>query len=250
VAIVNETMARKYWQGRSPIGGRFRMGSRGDRPWITVIGVVKDLRHNGIIGPVKEKFYRPHAQFAQSTGFAPRSMTLVIRTAADPMSVAGAVRAAVSEVDPNVPLAGVLPMREVVSNAMATSSFTSVLLAAFAGTALLLSAVGLYGVLAYLVSQRTREIGIRVALGATGAIIMAVVLRRGAALTGLGVGAGIAGAAAAARFMSTFLYGVDPFDPLTFTSVPLLLAIVALAASVVPAWRAARVDPLTALRTE
>jgi putative ABC transport system permease protein len=250
VAIVNETMARIYWGDRSPIGGRIRMGGNPDRPWITVVGVVRDLRHNGLVAPVKEKFYRPHAQFHVSTGFAPRSMSFVVKTDGDPLTLAGSVRAAVAEIDPNVPVASVRPMTEVVSNAMATSTFTGLLLALFAGLAVTLSAVGLYGVLAYLVSQRTREIGIRVAIGATAGDVLGIVLWRGIVLTAVGAAVGLVGALAATRLMASLLYGVQPLDLVTFLSVPLVLGAVGLFASLIPAWRAARVDPLVALRTE
>lgn len=251
VAIVNETMARKYWGTKSPIGGRIRMGgSDQQRPWVTVVGVVHDLRHNGLVAPVKEKFYCPHAQFANSTGYVPREMTLVVRTTGDPATIAGSVRAAVGAVDPNVPLSSVRPMREVVSSAMATSSFTGLLLALFAGTALLLAAVGLYGVLAYLVSQRTREIAIRAALGATPREVVGMVLGRGLVLVGVGLAAGLAAAFASSRVMAALLYGVEARDPVTFAAVPVLLGLVALVACAVPAWQAARVNPLEALRSE
>ena len=247
---MNETMARIYWGDRSPIGGRIRMGGNPDRPWITVVGVVRDLRHNGLVAPVKEKFYRPHAQFHVSTGFAPRSMSFVVKTNGDPLTLAGPVQAAIAEIDPNVPVASVRPMTEVVSNAMATSTFTGLLLALFAGLAVTLSAVGLYGVLAYLVSQRTREIGIRVAIGATARDVLGIVLWRGIVLTAVGAAVGLVGALAATRLMASLLYGVQPLDLATFLSVPLVLGLVGVVASLVPAWRAAGVDPLVALRTE
>ena len=251
VAIVNETMVRKYWDGESPVGRRMRMGSSNpNRPWITVVGVVRDLRHNGLIAPVKEKFYIPHTQFAVSTGFAPRDMTFVLRSSGDAMSVAGQARAALARLDQNVPVSSVRRMTEVVSDSRASSTFTGLILGVFASLALLLSAIGLYGVLAYIVSQRTREIGIRLSLGATPQGILRLVLWRGLALSAIGVVAGLAGAFAVTQMMSAFLYGVGAHDPFTFIAVAAVLLGVATAASAIPALRAARVNPLVALRTE
>jgi putative ABC transport system permease protein len=250
VALVNETMARRYWADGNPIGRRIRMGADGTRPWITVVGVVQDVRHNGITAAVKEKFYRPHAQFHMSTGFSPRAMTLVVKTDGDPLALAGAVRRAVVSLDPNVPVAAVRPMTEVVGETMAASSFTGLLLGLFALLALALAAVGIYGLLSYLVSQRTREIGIRVAIGASRHDVVALVLRKGLLLTLGGLGSGLVLAFAATRLMQALLYGVASVDAVTFVTVPVVLILVALGASYIPAARATRVDPLLALRSE
>ena len=250
VALVNETMARRYWADGIPIGRRIRMGADGTRPWITVVGVVQDVRHNGITAAVKEKFYRPHAQFHMSTGFSPRAMTLVVKTDGDPLAIAGAVRRAVVSLDPNVPVAAVRPMTEVVGETMAASSFTGLLLGLFALLALALAAVGIYGLLSYLVSQRTREIGIRVAIGASRHDVVALVLRKGLLLTLGGLGSGLVLAFAATRLMQALLYGVASVDAVTFVTVPVVLILVALGASYIPAARATRVDPLLALRSE
>jgi putative ABC transport system permease protein len=250
VALVNETMAARYWSDGNPIGRRIRMGSDGTRPWITVVGVVQDVRHNGITTTVKEKFYIPHAQFHLSTGFAPPAMTLVIRTDGDPRDLASPVRRAVAQLDPSLPVSGVRPMTDVVADTMAPSSFTGLLLALFAALAVVLAAIGIYGLLSYLVSQRTREIGIRMAIGASHGNVVSLVLRKGLLLTGCGVAAGLALAFGATRLMQALLYGVGPLDLVTFAAVPAILLVVAVAASYLPAARAARVSPLLALRSD
>jgi putative ABC transport system permease protein len=250
VALVNETMARRYWTDRSPIGGRIRMGSDGDRPWITVVGVVQDVRHNGITTTVKEKFYRPHAQFQVSTGFAPSAMTLVVKTDGDPRALAKPVRQAVAQLDPNLPVSAVRPMSDVIDDAMAPSSFTGLLLASFAALAVLLAAVGIYGLLSYLVSQRAREIGIRMAIGASQRDVVSLIVRKGLLLTGAGLIVGLTLAFGATRLMGALLYGVGPVDLTTFATVPAILLVVALAASYLPAARATRLSPLLALRSD
>jgi putative ABC transport system permease protein len=250
VALVNETMAARYWSDGNPIGRRIRMGSEGTRPWITVVGVVEDVRHNGITTTVKEKFYIPHAQFHLATGFAPQAMTLVIRTDGDPRELANPVRRAVAQLDPSLPVSGVRPMSDVVADTMAPSSFTGLLLAVFAVLAVVLAAIGIYGLLSYLVSQRTREIGIRMAIGASHRDVLSLVLRKGLLLTGCGVAAGLTLAFGATRLMQALLYGVGPLDLVTFLAVPAILLVVAVAASYLPAARAARVSPLLALRSD
>ncbi len=250
VAVVNQTMARRYWPDGNPIGRRIRMGSNAGRPWITVVGIVADVRHNRLDGPSKEKFYRPHAQFANSTGFAPRSMTLVVRASTDPLSLAGPIRQALARLDRRLPVADVRTMDEVVAAAVTTARFTGFLLALFAALAMLLSAIGIYGVLSYLVSARTREIAIRMALGATGGDVLRQVLRQGAVLGAAGIALGTAAAAGLTRLMQALLRGVTATDPATFATIPVALVVVALAASAIPAWRATRVDPIVTIRSE
>ena len=250
VALINEEMARRYWQGRDPVGGRIRIGMNPSRPWVTVVGIVGDVHHNGLTEPIKEKFYVPHAQWHKSVGNPIRSMTLVIRTAASPAAIVPAVRGAVASIDPNLPIADVRSMDDVVGATLSTPRFTGMLLAMFAALALALSAIGIYGVLSYLVSRRTREIGIRVAVGASRAQVLRLVLGSGLTLALIGVGIGLVVAAGTSTLIASLLHGVSPIDPLTFGSVAVLLPIVALAASAVPAWRATRVDPIVALKTE
>ncbi|HXW06611.1 MAG TPA: ABC transporter permease [Vicinamibacterales bacterium] len=250
VGLINEEMARRYWSGRDPIGGRFRIGGNPNRPWVTVVGIVADVRHNGVTEPIKEKYYVPHTQWHESVGNPIRAMSLVVKTSTDPLTLVGPVRARIRALDPNLPVAQVRTMTDVVGATMSTPRFTGVLLGAFAAMALMLSAVGIYGVLSYLVSRRMREIGIRVAIGAGRGHILSLVLRSGLGLAVAGVAMGLAVAAVAARTMSSLLHEVSPLDPVTFAAVGLGLTLVAAAASFVPAWRATRVDPVMALKTE
>ena len=252
VALVNETLARLYFAGRDPIGGRMKIGG-GDpnRPWVTIVGVVADVRHNGITEAIKEKFYIPHTQWHLSTRNPIRGMTLVVKTSSlDPLTLAGPIRQEIRAMDPNLPVAAIRTMDDVVGATMSNSRFTGVLLSVFAAVALVLSAIGIYGVLSYLVSRRTREIGIRLAIGAGRMQVLAMVLRSGLSLALGGMIAGLAVALVLTRSMRSLLHGVSPADPLTFGIVAVSLTVVATAASLVPAWRAMRVDPVVALKTE
>ena len=250
VGLVNEEMARRYWSGRDPIGGRFRIGGRADRPWVTVVGIVGDVRHNGITTAVKEKFYVPHTQWHLSVGNPIRSMTLVLRANGDPAALAAPVRDVIRQIDPNLPVAEVRSMNDVVGSALSTPTFMSVLLSIFATLALSLSAIGIYGVLSYVVSRRTREIGIRVAIGAGRARVLRMVLSSGLALALVGIVAGLILAAAVTGLLRGLLHGVTPVDAATFVTVAVALIGVAALASLVPAWRASRVDPVVALKSE
>lgn len=250
VAVVNETLARQYFRDGDAVGGRIRVGSMRN-PWVVVVGIVADERHNGVTGLVKEKFYIPHSQWHLVTGGnLIRNAFVVVRTTGDPMALAGTVGGEVRAIDPTVPVANVRPMREVVSAALATPRLTGFLLGAFAAIALVLAAVGIYGVLAYLVARRTHEIGIRLAIGADRAQVVRMVLAQGLTLTALGLAAGLAGAVGLTRLMASVLYDVTPTDPWTYTAVIVGLMGVAAAASLLPALRAARVNPLVALRSE
>jgi predicted permease len=251
VTVINETLARTYWKNPDEaVGGRIRVGSARN-PWLTVVGMVADERHNGVTGIVKEKFYVPHSQWHIATGGnLIRGGFLVVRTTGDPMAIASSVRSQVRALDPNIPVANIRPMTEVVSTSLATPRLTGFLMGAFAAIALTLAAVGIYGVLSYLVARRTHEIGIRLAVGADRIQVMAMVLKQGMTLAGVGIMAGLVAALALTRLMRTLLYQVRPSDPETFVVVSLALVVVAIIASAVPAYRATRVSPLIALRTE
>ena len=251
VAVVNETMARTYWTDPAAVvGGRIRLGSAAARPWATVVGIVADERHNGVTAIIKEKFFIPHIQWPVATngGDPIRSVFVVARTTGDPLSVAGAVRNEIRQMDASLPVANVRSMNDVVAAALATPRLTGFLLGAFAAIALALAAVGIYGVLAYLVSQRTQEIGIRLAIGADRSQVLGMVLRHGLSLAAVGIVIGLIGAFALTRLMQSLLYAVGPNDPLTFVAVAAALLLIALMASFLPAWRATRVSPMIALR--
>jgi putative ABC transport system permease protein len=255
VAAVNETMARAFWPGESAVGKRFKVGSPDSPdPWLTVVAVVADVRQMGADAPVKPEMYVPYKQAAPHWAngpyvfFAPRD--LVVRTSVAPTSIVAPVREAVREVDPYQPVSSVRTMEEVLGRETAERRVGVILLAGFAGLALLLAALGVYGVLAFFVVQHTPEIGVRVALGASPGDVLRMVVARGMKLVLAGVALGLAGALALTRLMESQLYGVSAADPLTFLLTTLLLATVALLACLVPALRATRVDPLEALRYE
>ena len=253
VAVVNETMARTFWtDAAAAVGGRIRLGSAAARPWATVVGIVADERHNGVTGIIREKFFIPHIQWPVATagGDPIRSVFVVARTTGDPLSVAGAVRNEIRQMDATLPVANVRSMNDVVATALATPRLTGFLLGAFAAIALALAAVGIYGVLAYLVSQRTQEIGVRLALGADGSQVLGMVLRHGLLLAAVGIAAGLIAAFALTRLIQSLLYEVRPNDPITFVAVAAVVLSIALAASFVPARRATRVSPAIALRAE
>ena len=250
VAIINETMARQYWPGENTLGRRFKIGSPDDpeRPWTTIVGIVADVRQMGIDEPVKAEMYLPHRQITHNPWFIPRD--LAIRTTGDTSSLVSGVRQAIREVDPDQPVSNVATMAEVLGEEAAQRRMGMIMLVGFAVLALLLASLGIYGVLAYFVTQHTNEIGVRLALGATPRNILFLVLKKGMGLTLIGVGIGIAASFAFTRWMSSLLFGVKAADPLTFVAVPLLLGIVALLACAIPARRATKVDPMVALRYE
>jgi len=244
VIVVNEAMAREMWPGEDPIGKRLVV-SWGE-PEVTdgVIGVVGDVRLVNLDAPVRPTIYWPHNRTAYS------ALTVVVRGAGDAASLTSAAVAQVRALDPQQPVANVRTMEEVVGASVGDRRVVMLLAGVFAAVALLLAALGLYGVLAYLVTERTREIGVRLALGASRAAVLGLVVRRALGLTAAGALAGLAGAVALTRLMQNLLFAVTPTDPVTYGAVVGVLVAVAAAASLVPAWRAARVDPVTALRAE
>jgi putative ABC transport system permease protein len=249
VVVINETLAREYFPNRDPVGKRLRIGGNA-APWLTIVGITGDVHHNGLTTPVKRAWFIPHEQWALSAGNARRAMTLTVRTTGDPWALLPGITAAVRRMDPDLPLTQIALMDDVLSTAVQEQRFTMALMSGFAAFALLLAAIGIYGVISYSVSQRTREMGIRIALGADVGTVRRLVLRQGLLPAGLGILGGVAVAALAARSARTLLYGVAPWDPLTFTAIPLLLLVVAALSIGLPALRASRVPPVEAMRME
>jgi len=249
--VVSRSVAERFWPGRSPLGKRIANGlANGKAPWYTVVGVVGDVHVRGLDQKPIETVYFAMGRSSETESFTPRGVSLVVKTAGDPRSLGSPIRGIVRELDPNLPVSRIRPLKEVAASSMARVSFTMFLLALAAVVALLLGAVGIYGVISYVVSQRTREIGVRMALGAGRNDISRMVLREGLGITLLGIAIGLAAALAVTRLMLALLFGVSPTDPATLAAVPVLLAGVALLASWMPARRAASVEPLEAIRYE
>jgi predicted permease len=248
LAIVNEPLAARHFQGQSPLGRRFKFGNTGEKGyWYTIVGVVKPIRESGVLAEMKPAVYRLHEHCDQIGSL---NLGLVVRTAVEPASIVSSVRQAIWSVDENQPIARIQTMEEIVDRQLSTPSQSTALLSAFALLALLLAALGIYGVLSYAVAQRTNEIGVRMALGATSSEIMLSFGRRGLGVTLTGLAIGVVLAAIASRLVSTLLYGFRPDYVTTVAVVSVILVAVAALACVVPARRAARIDPMTALRQE
>ena len=243
-AVINQTMARRFWPNEDPVGRRVRLRLGPNGPAVVVVGVVGDIRHHGLETEPKPELYVPYAQAGV------QGMTIVIRTAVPPDRLVSAIRQQVWALDKQIPIPSIRTLDEVLAASMARPRFRTLLLVVFAGLALLLAAVGIYGVIAYSVSRRTNEIGLRMALGAEVTDIVRMVLRQVFVLTLAGIAAGLLGAAFLTRLLTSLLYEVAPTDPLTFATVAVGLMGVALLASYLPAWRATRIDPTVALRTE
>src|SRR4029077_12317157 len=246
VAIVNQAFVDQYLPGINPLGQKIIVYMKSDEEAENapseIIGVVGDVRLMGLDTPAQPTVYWPHPELTMSR------MTILVRTAADPMGLVSTVRNELRQMDRDQPMANVATMEQLLSDSYSRSRFTMMVLGVFAGTALLLAAVGIYGVVAYTVAQRTNEIGIRVAMGAQRRDVLRLILGQGSRLIFWGVGIGIAAGLLLTRLIAGMLYGISATDPLTFAGVALLLMAVALSACYVPARRAMRVDPLVALR--
>jgi putative ABC transport system permease protein len=243
VAIVSESVARRFWPGEDATGRR--IGYPWESPWLSIIGVVPDNRQDSLTDTLAGTIY---VAWEQRTRVAGSEMWVVARATTDPGSLAEAIRRVVREADRSVPVSDVRTMDAVIADSLTRVRFTTLLVGAFALTALTLGALGIYGVMAYLVSQRTQEIGVRIALGAPPRQVVGLVLSRAVGLAAAGAAGGIIAAIAATRPLQSFLYGISATDPLTFALVPLLFLVVAAGASYAPARRATRVDPVRALR--
>jgi putative ABC transport system permease protein len=248
VGLINSTMARRYWPNQDPIGKRFHWGHPGstesDDPWITIVGVVADTKLYGLANPARLEVYLPFRQEPQNDVY------LILRSAVDPASLTSSVRDAVASIDKDQPVFNVVTMQHLVDDSVSTPHLTLVLLGLFSGLALILAAIGIYGVISYSVQQRTHEIGIRMALGAQRSNVLRLVVGQGVKLATIGVVIGIAAALGLMRLMSSLLFGVRANDPVTFAAASAILLVVALAACYIPARRAIAVDPMVALRYE
>jgi predicted permease len=242
VAIVSETAARTFWNSRDPIGERLRFGP--DAPWMTVIGVAADVLNRRLTEPPQPILYR---SLEQSSDL---SLALLIRTRGETPALGARVAREVRQIDPDLPVYSVRTMTELIEAAVAQRRFLMRLLVAFGALATALALLGIYGVMAYSVSQRTREIGLRMAIGARQLDVSRMVMRRGMTLTAGGVFVGMAASLGLSGLVRSQLFGVQPSDPLTMASVLVLMTIIAAAAAYVPARRAARVDPVAALRSQ
>jgi putative ABC transport system permease protein len=246
VGIINDTMVRQYFPNEDPLGKRVRFARDPEVHWVTIVGVVGDVKHFGLDLPEQAALYSPYPQANPWK----RWMTFIARTQAEPASLSQAIRQEIWKVDSQLPVSKVKTMNEVAAASFAARRFNMLLLAVFAGLALVLAAVGIYGVMSYAVTQRTQEIGIRMALGARATDVLRLIIKNGMTLTLLGVGIGLVGAFALTRLLTTLLFGVKPTDSFTFVAVSTLLIVVALLACYIPARRATKVDPLVALRYE
>ncbi|HJZ79926.1 MAG TPA: FtsX-like permease family protein, partial [Pyrinomonadaceae bacterium] len=245
VTIVNETMARRFWPGAEALGRRFKLGAAGsDNPWLTVIGVVADMRRQGLEREPIAQMFLPHQQSPS------RRMNVLVRTTSEPSQLATAVRNEIRAIDKTVLIYGVSTLENRLATAVAPRRFQTWLLALFSAVALLLSAIGIYGLLRQSVALQTREIGIRMALGAQSRDVVRLVVGQGMVLALCGIGVGWLASLWLTSVLSGLLFGVTPHDPVTFVFVVLLLLGVALLACYVPARRASKIDPVITLRAE
>jgi len=253
VAIITAASAQKFWPGQNAVGKHVRFA--GDKEWRTVVGVIADVRAYDLQRNIPEwiqgMIYAPYSSKASAEdGRVPAEMTIAVQTASDDSQIGAMLRGIVTALNPEVPVSEVKTMRTVVSEAVSTPASTMSLFVTFAGLALVLGIVGIYGVLSFLVSKRTREIGVRMALGAQRRHVLWLILEEGAKFSLVGIGLGLAGAFVVTRWLASELYGVGPADVLTYAGVALVMALVTMFACYIPARRAMSVDPLVALRFE
>jgi putative ABC transport system permease protein len=245
VAVISEIMARRLWPGQNPMGKRLKLGPLSSNdPWITIVGIAADTRYEVYDRSFRSVLYRPFQQVTRGT------MDFAIRTAGDPMPVFRSIREAISQIDKNQPVAQVESMATKIHTQAAALRYVASLMGIFGTIALALAAVGVYGVMAYSVTERRHEIGIRIALGAQRSDVLRNILGRGLTLTTAGLAIGVPSALALAQLLSNFFYGVSTWDAMTFVGMPCAIAAIALVASYIPARRATKVDPIVVLRYE
>jgi putative ABC transport system permease protein len=244
VVVINETMARQFFPSADPVGQHLRVLPSESGPWRTVIGVVADVKSRSLEADIRPQIYLPHTQWPWG------GMTVVLLGDGNPLALASAARAELKALDPLLPAAKMRSMQQVVTHATSMRRFSMALLVLFAGAALVLTVVGIYGVVAFLAGRQVREIGIRIALGASRMDVLRLILQQGMKPVAIGGVVGLAGSLGASRMVAGQLYGISPSDPLTLAVIIVLLMAVALLACYIPARRAAKVDPMTALRYE
>jgi len=244
VAIASVSLARKYWPGESPVGKRLRFENNPSEPWFTVVGLVGDAKQLGLNENAPPLLYLPFEQFALPF------TTVAVRSSLPQAAVTSLLKSQLAAIDPDLPFGDVNTLQSEIESNVSQPRFRTMLIGVFAMLALILAAVGVYGLISYSVTQRTREIGIRVALGAAPRQVMGPVVREGVILAVIGIAIGLAGAFAAARALSAFLFGVGASDPLTLAAVALIMLLVAMVASYIPSRRALKVDPVIALRAQ
>ncbi len=250
VVVVNQRLTEVFWPGQNPLGKRLQPELSDDRPWFTVVGVVADVKQGGMNRPAGTEIYFSSEQVQALLGFSLRTRNVVVRTPGDPLALAGAVRAEVAKLDPTLPVASLQTLEEAVSDSVSDPRLMTLLVAVFGAVALLLAAVGTYGVLSYAVEERRHEVGVRMALGSRPGGVLKLVLARGLTLVACGLVLGLAGTLAARKLIGRVLFEVAPTDPATYAAVAGILAAVAFLACFIPAQRATRVDPAVTLRSE
>jgi predicted permease len=247
--LVNERLVRTFYSGMDPIGRRVRPPGP-DVPWLTIVGVVRDVKQGGLDEETGTEVYFLYPQVGRLVGFAPRSMNVVVRTSGDPLALASAVRGEVRTLDASLPVANLASMEDVLSTSLARPRFLTLLLGIFAAVALVLAAIGTYGVMSYSVAERRKEIGIRMALGAQASSVLRMILRQGVVTAGLGIVIGLLGAFTLSSMLQAMLFNISSTDATAFVVAPLTLSIVALIACYAPALRATRVDPAGVLKQD